>query len=144
MVDELPVYLPGDTIRFTIELEHDINLGDAWARFSRREEQEGVDRFPIWLDLAEIEEVQRVGNKLTSILIFDGSVSVENSLPGVYELDVMRGLPFGVQRSANRPGFELGLPERVALRIAEHPSEPDIQIRYWGLGWPENTHRYLK
>ena len=46
MPDKLPVYLPGDKINFTVELDHDFNIGDGWAVF-RRHLQDGEATGPI-------------------------------------------------------------------------------------------------
>jgi hypothetical protein len=62
MPDKLPVYLPGDTINFTVELDHDLNIGDGWAAF-RRHPQEGEATGPIRLEV-NAQAVEERGGKL--------------------------------------------------------------------------------
>jgi len=58
MADGDLVFMPGDTIEFAVELEHDFNIGDAWAVFLRRQEREGDAPIPLRLDVITVEEVR--------------------------------------------------------------------------------------
>jgi hypothetical protein len=62
MPDKLPVYLPGYTINFTVELDHDVNIGDGWAVF-RRHPQEGGGHGPIRLEV-NAQAVEECSGKL--------------------------------------------------------------------------------
>ena len=149
MADELPIYLPGDTIRFQVEVEHNFNLGDAGAVFRRREQEEEANPFRLPLDATEIEEVGRVGTKITSTVVFEATVTRHNSLPGEYDLETIRGVPlgagdaFGTGRRQDALETELGAPEGVAFRIVELPAEPVTEIRDWALEKRDKGRRYL-
>jgi hypothetical protein len=62
MPDKLPVYLPGYTINFTVELGHNFNIGDGWAVF-RRHPQEGGGHGPIRLEV-NAQAVEECSGKL--------------------------------------------------------------------------------
>jgi hypothetical protein len=143
--NDMPVYLSGDTITFMMELEHDFNLGDAWAVFLRRvKEGEAETRFTLTLNLVEMEEVRRDGTKITSALVFSATLTRTNSLPGEYDLETIRALPFGIERTQGAQGAKIEAPEGVAFRIVSLPMEPSTEIRRWALGKRNEGRRYLR
>jgi hypothetical protein len=143
MPEDLPSYLPGDTISFRVELEHDFNLGDAGAVFYRQEEQEGTDPVPLELSASEIAEISRDGTTIVSSVIFEVELTRENHLPGEYELGAIVGLRSGYGRRPGRGGADLGRPEqRVAFRIVEDPTELSATVVRWELSREHNYQRF--
>ena len=137
----MPTYWRGDTIRLKLEVEHDFNIGDAWAVFLQREESEGASRFPLALELSEIEEVRRVDSVMTSTVLFEITVSRKNSLPGEYDLDTVRGLPVGVERQQGLQGVPFEAIRAVSLRIAEETDEPTGKVTFSKLERSPNSRR---
>lgn len=135
MASDPQIFLPGDTISFVVELEHDVNLADAWADFWRRQEEGEVSgRVPIRLNVNVIEEVRRSGTDILSRLGFRAVVTKIDHLPGVYELETVRFLTTGQKRSDRLPGLEVADVPGVSFRIAREPDEPDLGVAYWVLG----------
>jgi hypothetical protein len=144
MMNDLPVYLPWDTINFMVELEHNFHLGDAWAVFRRRPQEGEAGRpFPLVLGAREIEEVRRSGTQILSTVLFQVSVLQSNSVPGEYDLETIRALPVGEERSSETEGVDLGAPAGVALRIAAFPDEPICRVTQTSLGQGQGRRRYL-
>lgn len=141
MADGDLVFMPGDTIEFAVELEHDFNIGDAWAVFLRRQEREGEAPVPLVLDVVTVEEVRRTGTDMLSRMVFEVELAEENQVPGDYDLELIRALPPGYQRSENKPGIELGSAE-VSFRIEKPPLNPTVSLRYWELGHGRGSRRY--
>jgi len=77
-----------------------------------------------------------------SRMVFKVELTEENQVPGDYDLEVIRALPSGYQRSQNKPGIELGAAE-VSFRIEKTPLNPTVALRYWGLGHGRDSRRYL-
>lgn len=147
MSDERMTYLPGDTIIFKTELEHNFNLGDSWAVFRRREDSEGQEEFRMLLDAKEIQEFRRVDPDIVSSITFELEVSHRNSIPGVYDLESIRSLPPGVERSNNRRGLDLEKPQNpVTFSIGKELSgeERKSDVVYWELSRTSNSQRFYR
>lgn len=147
MSDEEMIYLPGDTIIFKMELEHNFNLGDSWAVFRSRSDSEDQEVFRMILDAKEIQEIRRVDRSIVSSVTFELEVSHRNSIPGIYDLEAIRSLPPGVERSNNRTAPEIEKPQStVTFSIGQELSGGERQtgVMYWELSRPANTQRFYR
>lgn len=133
MADEDLIYMPGDTIEFSVEVDHDFNIGDAYAVFLRRE-PEGSNPFPLLLKPRTIEGVERTGTKMVSRITFVLTLDQGNHVPGDYDLEGVNATPVGAGRSTAKKGVDLGSPE-VSFTIAPVPTEPSGRVRFWGIGF---------
>ena len=120
---ELPVYVPGDTIRLRLRITHEVNLGSVWAVFRRvvavvvgvgvgpktQEEEVEVEEVGGGGADADAEEdpynnnitlagkhyaLSRAGAMRASEVCFEMEVSREEHLPGEYELEAVRAYPY--------------------------------------------------
>jgi hypothetical protein len=144
MTNDMPVYLPWDTINFKIELEHNFHLGDAWAVFRRRQQEGEAGRpFPLALDARRIEEGGRRDTQILSTVHFQITVLRSNSLPGEYDLETIRALPVDEERGGGTEGIDLGAPAGVSFRIADFPDNPVCRVTHTSLELGEQGTRYL-
>ena len=128
---DTPIYQQGETVIFEVELEHNIHLGDAWATFFLREEGERTERVALQLDAQKIQQIARVGDKLTSAITFEGELSEYRSPPGIYDLGNILGLPSESSRSLAKQGTVLDAPPYVSFRVIEVPREPVSRTTSW-------------
>jgi hypothetical protein len=133
MAEDLSTYLPGDTVIFSVELVHDINIGDAWAVFLRREQEAEANQFPLSLEAAEIEELRRVDSEILSRVTFQAKLTKRNHIPGEFDLEKIRVLPPGQKRSQHTIGIEVDAGSEVSFRVAQEPAEPSLSVAYWEL-----------
>lgn len=137
----MQTFFIGDTVSFDVELAHNFYLGDAWALFRRREEAEIANRPVIPLDAAAIREIRRFGTEILSRVEFEVALSKRRHIPGVYDLEGIRGLPPETPRGAMN-GIELGAPE-VSFRVVGPPDQPSARVQFWDLGTRNGDPRRL-
>lgn len=142
MADDLPIFRPGETIRFSIELEHDFYIGGAWAAFRLRDDARS-DLFAIHLEAVSIAQIRNTYTGLLSQVVFESApIGAAKPPPGDYELETIRGLLPGVQRNQPESVVDLGAPE-VSFRIAQQSATPYGVVRYWALEAKDEGTRYL-
>ncbi len=124
-----PIYLAWDTIEFTVEIEHNFPLGDAWAIFERHSLAGEVNSpIKLHMEAQEIEQTGRIDNtQIVSEVVFRVTVHEGNSVPGDYDLKAIRGLPMGAPRGGE--GRDLGLPfSGASFRIAPFHTTPTTRV----------------
>jgi len=138
----LPTYLWGDVIRLTTEVEHAGNLGDAWAVFTRVDEQGRTHGPTFMVDAVSVQEIRRYEDRTVSTVVLEGRVLREHHIPGVYELTAVHGLPMGVRKEQARGAWELGTRSGVRLRIEGLPQDAEAEVRFARLERPTNEQRF--
>ena len=125
----MPAYIPGDTIRLRLDIEHQANLTEVWAVL-RRQAEPGETDHPLRLSLtgALVEEPHpRVWEQLRrhGTLLFEAEVSRRHFLPGEYELEAVQGL------SVEGQHVEFDVGTDVRFRIAQEPTAPSAKVTGW-------------
>src|SRR5215203_5026496 len=120
MPENLPTYLIGDTIRLTLEIEHEVNLKDVWANFRQREAAEETRVFGIFLK--ENTLIAWHGEGRCSEVILEKQVQRADPPAGEYDLVDVRGLPYGTTDRHESKVLVLDAPTDLGLRIAETPA----------------------
>lgn len=137
MATDPPTYLPGDTITLRLKLEHNMNIGDSWARFALLGQDGMATDVSFQMDAQEIEVVAYDGVRRTSCITFAVTVTRTSTPPGVYELAKITALPPDVKRYSETEGMVLGAPPGVRLRIAPQPDMFAVNFEEWSLShWP--------
>jgi hypothetical protein len=93
MQRDAAIYVPGDRIRFTIEIEHVQNFTKVYADFVRRperEEESGVVA-SISSQRTYLQDRFDDGHKISKV-VFESGAERRKFVPGVYELRRVRGL----------------------------------------------------
>jgi len=139
MPEDLPTYLTGDTIRLTLEVQHEVNLKDVWANFRQREAAEEPQVFGI--SSKQITMVAWHGEGRCSEVILEKEVKGADPPSGEYELVDVRGVPYGTTDTEPHESevLVLNAPTDVGLRIAETPSitTPEVTKMELGIRAPE-------
>lgn len=127
---EPPTYLMGEKIRLRLEIVHDASLDRVWAVFRRRvslEEEAPSGPRGVLTGLPYVREWE--GVKRISEVRCENVASREHFVPGDYELEAVRGHPYGWPR--NRfVELERHRPD-IRFRIAEEPVEIRHEIVRW-------------
>lgn len=141
-------YFYGDKISLVTEVQHAGNLGDARAVFTREEEEGAVNRPAFGIDAVEIAELRRIGDHRTTTKIrFEGTVTEEEHMPGVFDLSELYGLSLELDRDEAQRGswWNMGpVPEGIRVRILECPQDREPYVYYASLGRPDNDKRFYR
>lgn len=137
MYRSMPIYLPGDTIRLKLKVEHEANLVGLWAEFEKKEDVPVLKHhmFAVRLrDRNDLRQLDRNGAHMISEAILKAPVSKDDPLPGIYELYEVHGLPVGEERNAgNVLNFEV--PYDIRFRVVAPTGDWTPKVTQWDLGW---------
>lgn len=127
---EPPTYLMGEKIRLRLEIVHNASLDRVWAVFRRRvslEEGAPSRTRGVLTGLPYVREWE--GAKRISEVHCENVASREHLGPGEYELETVRGHPYGWPRDSFVE-FEKHRAD-IRFRVAEEP----VEIRHEVLRW---------
>ncbi len=130
--DALPTYVWGDTIRFRIEIEHEVNLAHVWAVFRKERDTFEFEvnlPGPHALRLMEWQGVRRI-----SQATLEARVERAHQHPGDYLLIAVRGTPrYHAELSGGTEGdyLEFDFPGGARLRVAQPPPASRPRVAFF-------------